>query len=224
MNEKNDVKKNRKQRETELRRQIIMETAEKLFLSEGYDKTTMDSIARYSEYSKGTLYNYFSSKDELYLSIGSKAYEIIIDYTKKFTEKHSPGIEQLKAVGYAYYEFTKEYPSYATIFHDIFIKIPDLDTKPKKDLTEIEKNYLNNQEQYGNFFVSLITNAIISKGIRTDKNPILIGFTLFMVTSGVMKEIEQHQKTINTNPALNPDQIIDLVFEMMGEGLKPRDE
>ena len=78
MSNRIDGRKSRKERETELRRQIIIEAAEKLFLSEGYENTTMDEIARLSEYSKGTLYKYFKSKDELYLAIGIKTYELIV--------------------------------------------------------------------------------------------------------------------------------------------------
>ena len=44
------------------------------------------------------------------------------------------GIEQLKAIGYAYYEFSKEYPQYANIFHDVGQKIPGIHDKEKKEL------------------------------------------------------------------------------------------
>ena len=46
-NKKNE-KISRKERETQLRRQIILEAAEKMFLSEGYEETTMDEIANES--------------------------------------------------------------------------------------------------------------------------------------------------------------------------------
>ena len=218
-----DKKISRKQRETDLRKQIILEAAEKLFLSHGYEGTTMDQIANESEYSKGTLYNYFSSKEELYLTIGTKAYEIIIDYTENFIKKKEPGLDQLKAIGYAYYEFTKKNPEYAQIFHDIAVKLPDVAQKSKDKLTVIEKDYLKTGETYGELFRDVITNAIKTKTIRSDKDPILIGFTLFMMTSGIMKELEHHQNTLE-NMNFDGDDIIDFVFEMIAAGLKPRED
>ena len=218
-----DKKISRKQRETNLRKQNIIKAAEKLFLANGYEDTTMNQIANESEFSKGTLYNYFKSKDDLYLAIGTKAYEIIIDYTKFFVENKDPGVDQLKAVGYAYYEFTKNYPDYAHIFHDIAIKLPNIAQKSKEKLTVNEKEYLNRSEAYGEQFRDVIVKAIKTKSIRSDKDPILIGFTLFMVTSGIMKELEQHQNTLETME-FNGDDIIDFVFEMIAEGLKPREE
>ena len=218
-----DKKISRKQRETNLRKQNIIEAAEKLFLANGYEDTTMSQIANEAEFSKGTLYNYFKSKDDLYLAIGTKAYEIIIDYTKYFVESKDPGIDQLKAVGYAYYEFTKNYPDYAHIFHDISIKLPHVAQKSKDELTANEKEYLNRSEAYGEQFRDVIIKAIKIRAIRSDKDPFLIGFTLFMMTSGIMKELEQHQKTLETME-FDGDDIIDFVFEMIAEGLKPRED
>jgi AcrR family transcriptional regulator len=216
-----DKKISRKQRETNLRKQNILEAAEKLFLANGYEDTTMSQIANEAEFSKGTLYNYFKSKDDLYLAIGTKAYEIIIDYTKYFVESKDPGVDQLKAVGYAYYEFTKNYPDYAHIFHDISIKLPHVAQKPKDKLTAIEIEYLNRSEAYGEQFRDVIIKAIKTRSIRSDKDPFLIGFTLFMMTSGIMRELEHHQKTLETME-FDSDDIIDFVFEMIAEGLKPR--
>ncbi len=218
-----DKKISRKQREADLRRQIIFEAAEKLFLSNGYEDTTMDQIANESEFSKGTLYNYFKSKDDLYLAIGTKAYEIIIDYTKYFVEKKDPGVDQLKAVGYAYYEFTKNYSGHSHIFHDINVKLPHVAQKSQDTLTAIEKDYVNRNEAYGEQFRDVIIKAIKTKSIRSDKDPFLIGFTLFMMTSGIMKELEQHQNTLETME-FDSDDIIDFVFEMIAAGLKPRED
>ena len=218
-----DKKISRKERETNLRKQNIIEAAEKLFLANGYEDTTMNQIATESEFSKGTLYNYFKSKDDLYLAIGTKAYEILIDYTKYFVESKDTGAAQLKAVGYAYYEFTKNYPDYAHIFHDIFIKLPHVAQKSKDKLTANEKEYLNKSEAYGEQFRDVIIKAIKTRAIRSDKDPFLIGFTLFMMTSGIMKELEQHQKTLETME-FDGDDIIDFVFEMIAEGLKPRED
>ena len=50
------------------RRQIV-EGARQVFLSAGFDGASMNDIARTAGVSKGTLYAYFSSKDELFEAI-----------------------------------------------------------------------------------------------------------------------------------------------------------
>jgi AcrR family transcriptional regulator len=61
--------KERKEREREMRRQQIMVAAKRVFTQRGYEKSTMEDIAREAELSPGTIYLYFKSKDELYASL-----------------------------------------------------------------------------------------------------------------------------------------------------------
>ncbi|MGG1398061.1 TetR/AcrR family transcriptional regulator [Bacillus salipaludis] len=53
----------------ERKRMSIMENALKCFGEKGYYSTTMDDIVAYSKMSKGLIYNYFKSKEELYISL-----------------------------------------------------------------------------------------------------------------------------------------------------------
>ena len=215
-------KMTRKERETQLRKQIILEAAEKLFLSNGYEATTMDEIANEAEFSKGTVYKYFISKDELYIAIGIKAYELIINYTREFSVKEAPGIKQIMSVGYAYYEFTKEHPPYANIFHDIALKIPDIAIKLKETLSEIENEYFKLSNTYRDIFIKILNDAVKINAIRSDKNPFLIGYILSTLTNGLINDLMQSKNFID-RLGLNSDEIVDFVFEILGEGLNPRE-
>ncbi len=59
----------RQTQEREWHRQFILERAVTEFAQHGYQGTTMERIAEAAEVSKGTLYNYFSSKRDLFLSL-----------------------------------------------------------------------------------------------------------------------------------------------------------
>jgi AcrR family transcriptional regulator len=50
-------------------RQFILDRAVSEFAKNGFEATTMDRIAEAAEVSKGTLYNYFASKEELIASL-----------------------------------------------------------------------------------------------------------------------------------------------------------
>jgi AcrR family transcriptional regulator len=53
----------------EEKRSLIMDTALEHFASEGFHNTTINHIARHAGISKGLMYNYFRSKDELLAEI-----------------------------------------------------------------------------------------------------------------------------------------------------------
>jgi AcrR family transcriptional regulator len=59
----------RKEREKERRRQQIIVAAKRVFSEKGFNKATMEDIAREAELSPGTLYLYFKNKEELYASL-----------------------------------------------------------------------------------------------------------------------------------------------------------
>jgi AcrR family transcriptional regulator len=53
----------------DVRRQTIMQIARDIFLQEGYAAASMSAIAARLGGSKGTLYNYFASKEELFKAV-----------------------------------------------------------------------------------------------------------------------------------------------------------
>ena len=54
---------------TETRRQAILDAAAVVFQETGFERTTMAAICERLGYSKATLYNYFASKEELFLAV-----------------------------------------------------------------------------------------------------------------------------------------------------------
>ena len=80
------TRKGSKHAQPELRKQQIMEAAIVCFSSKGYAETTIDMIAKQATLSKGSVYRFFSSKEELLLSL--------IDYfDKDFVEKMNQAFE-----------------------------------------------------------------------------------------------------------------------------------
>ena len=59
----------RKEREMEFRRKAIVDAAREVFSENGYNGTTIDSVAAKSEFAKATLYKFFKTKEELYMSV-----------------------------------------------------------------------------------------------------------------------------------------------------------
>ena len=71
----------RKEREKEQRRKDIIDSAEKVFFEKGLNNSTMDEVAKQAELSKGTLYLYFKSKEEIHFEIRKKAiYKMLRTY------------------------------------------------------------------------------------------------------------------------------------------------
>jgi AcrR family transcriptional regulator len=72
----------RRKREKDQRRSAILNAARKLFFEKGFRYVTVENIARKAELSKGSIYLYFSSKEEIYT-------QILLNDIDKFNKKSS---------------------------------------------------------------------------------------------------------------------------------------
>lgn len=82
------------------RRKQMIETAVKLFVDKGFDNTTMSEIAQQCGMSKGSLYNYVGSKEDLIF--------LIQDYTREDYERKLRDIQR-KAAGLGWTETLRQY-------------------------------------------------------------------------------------------------------------------
>lgn len=57
------------------KRQIILETASRLFSRYGFNKTSLDEIVSTAQIAKGTVYYYFANKEELFMAAVEKKAE-----------------------------------------------------------------------------------------------------------------------------------------------------
>lgn len=64
-----------RERNKQRNRAAILDAAFALFRSQGFDQTTMDMIAENAEVSRATLFNYFPTKDSLFLVFAEHALE-----------------------------------------------------------------------------------------------------------------------------------------------------
>lgn len=77
------------QRETEeIRRQQILEAARRCIARQGYHQTTMNDIASEAELSKGALYWYFKSKDDVLVALCKHSCNQHLEVLKQFTEQN----------------------------------------------------------------------------------------------------------------------------------------
>jgi TetR/AcrR family transcriptional regulator len=104
--------KERKEREKTKRRNDIIDAAEALFFSKGYDGVTMDDIARRTELNKATIYLYFNNKESLFFTIVLKGMKTLEAIVKERTLEASEGRERIDRYWDAYFEFAEKYPDH----------------------------------------------------------------------------------------------------------------
>ncbi len=88
----------RKTRELEWRRQDLLVAAERLFSEKGFFKTSMVEIAEAAEFAIGTVYHFFKSKEEIYISLIEAKMEELAALMDKRIAAAASAREKLEAV------------------------------------------------------------------------------------------------------------------------------
>ncbi|HWA64163.1 MAG TPA: TetR/AcrR family transcriptional regulator [Caulobacteraceae bacterium] len=96
---------------SEARRRAILDVAREVFLKEGYAAASMSNIAARLGGSKGTLYNYFRSKEDLFAAFMVDTCKLqadaLFDHLPPFDDGARPALESLAE---AFLEFILESP------------------------------------------------------------------------------------------------------------------
>ncbi len=79
-------------------KRYILEVAEKLFVKNGYRKTSMDDIANRAQFSKATVYRYFESKLDIFTHIFLASIEGYQKELTKITEENASAEIRIKKI------------------------------------------------------------------------------------------------------------------------------
>jgi AcrR family transcriptional regulator len=103
----------RRERKRDSTRQVIFETAIRMFSEKGFDTPTIDQIAAAADIGKGTFYNYFNSKEEILVAFMVEVEARIGKRLARFAEASGP-LETILC-DYARYQFRLKRPYYAFV-------------------------------------------------------------------------------------------------------------
>lgn len=204
----------RKEREKEQRRNDILDAAETVFFSKGLEQATMDDVAEQAELSKGTLYLYFKSKEELYLGINLRGLHILHQMFKDAISPQTTGIEKVRAIGQAYFGFAQKYPDYFNAL--LYFEVSEFDLTDRQSLA-------TQCHQFGEQTLQVVAEAIqigIEDGsIRSDLDPLKTAMILWGQSTGVIQIIAIRGNHIKQFHRFNPEELITDLFDFIFHAL-----
>ena len=100
----------RKQRELADREKLILDTAQTMLHQHGYNHLTMERIAETVEYSKGTIYNHFASKEDLVCSLSCRCITNLIEIFERAYQFEGSTRERYSAIGIGFSLYHQLHP------------------------------------------------------------------------------------------------------------------
>jgi TetR/AcrR family transcriptional regulator len=200
----------RREREKEQRRNDIIDAAENVFFSKGFDNASMDDVAAEAELSKGTLYLYFKNKEDLYLALHSRGHNIMQAMFEKAVAQYNSGIKKVRAIGEAYYQFYKKYPKYFHVL--IYFESRDIDFSDENSAAMI---CMREGMKILEILVEAIKAGIKDQSIRPDVDPLKTALSLWGESTGIFQILALKKDILKHIMSLDEQEIINYAFDLI---------
>ncbi len=203
----------RKEREKGRRRQQIMIAAKRVFSSKGFNKATMEDIAKEAELSPGTIYLYFKNKDELCASLSLRIIQYLnIRLKHVSSEKDVEPEEQIEALKEAMYDVYEFDPlMLINMFHlQSSETLKNLSPQLFSDIKELSGSSLE--------MMAGIFEKGINKGVFIDRDPLALADTFWALFSGIVLLGESKRIISDNNDYLKS--ALKVAFEIFNQGIK----
>lgn len=183
----------RKQREVEQREQRLLDTARAMLIEQGFAGLSMDRLAEATEYSKGTVYQHFSTKEDLVTALAVQSHQRRLELFDKARRFDGLPRERMHAIGMADELFARLHPHFFR--SELVVKMANLEDRASPERREA----LDRPEIHCIRWIREIVDAAIARGDLALPAAITAGDLTFGVMS---MAIGAHTVMLNFRPVL----------------------
>ena len=198
----------RKEREKELRSESIIDAAERIFFNKGFEHATMNDVAEEAELSKGALYLYFHSKNELCMAILQRSLHILKEIFEILqNDNNYSGIEKISKLAELFIAFAKEHPNH---YNSLLSYREHRENCPASG--KIIKNTIKENRKINKIISDIIKMGQADGTIKKDIDPEKLSLAIWGNFTGIMPSSILSEKSITD---FSPEDIIDYHFELL---------
>ncbi len=204
----------RKRQEKEIRRKDIIDAAERVFFTKGYENASMDEVAKEAEFSKRTVYVYFNSKEQIYFEIMIRGYRLLIEMIENTFVTNPPrnALDELRSIFFTFFEFSRKYPEY-------FKAIMEYETKDSGDQNGMEDESKAECYRLGELIFGYLYRALqkgaaegtLRSGLGTEQTALI----LWACTIGIYNTGKKKGDYLENYHGINPDEFISESFQLI---------
>ena len=176
----------RRTQEKENRKQAILDAAEKIMKQGGLHSLNVDLIAAETQLAKGTIYLYFSSKEEIMAGITTKARNLLYHEFKAIYTKELPIIDKIKLLIHANFLFSIKHP----LYYDL------VSLYEANHLLEESGALYKSSEEITELVHDMFLTAKNENLLRDELDPMIVTMNAWATTVGTLQMIKVRGKLI----------------------------
>lgn len=172
---------------------LIVNAAEKVFSQKGFVAAKMEEVAKEAGMSKASLYFYFKSKEELYMAITYRAFQLLTDTYYQIIKETSElnGADRVLKILEGYMNFSEKHFFYHEALFDYLSLVRNLSKVSGTEQEKVNSIYFQKIQDIHNLPVSIVVKEIeagkTDGSITNPESAETIYLTSWAIVSGYIK-------------------------------------
>ena len=204
----------RKEREKERRREEILDAAQRVFVEKGLITATVDDIAIAAELSKGTLYLYFESKEDIYIALMMRGLRLLYSMFNNIISVETSVVKILHRMEEAYTEFFNTQRNYFRMLDSAFR--PNVH---KEVSEEMRRTYTTQSQKNWEQIIDLFNRGVREKKIRNDINPVDMAIIIWSNATALMTRIDREGEIWQKERNIDLTKTLEASFHLLTDAI-----
>ena len=204
----------RKEREKERRREEILDAAQRVFVEKGLTTATVDDIAIAAELSKGTLYLYFESKEDIYIALMTRGLQLLYSMFNNTISVETSVVKILHRMEEAYTEFFNTQRNYFRMLDSAFR--PNVH---KEVSEEMRRTYTTQSQKNWEQIIDLFNRGVREKKIRNDINPVDMAIIIWSNATTLMTRIDREGEIWQKERNIDLTKTLEASFHLLTDAI-----
>ncbi|AZV57872.1 TetR/AcrR family transcriptional regulator [Clostridium sp. AWRP] len=206
----------RREHEQLERKEAIISKAEELFCKYGFEKVSMDTLAKECEFTKRTIYRYFTCKEDLFFAVALRGYNRLFDMMKNDIQKGTTGFEKIRLSYYTYYDYFCKFPELIQLINMSGIiksRSVGMNVPYRNKFTDLDKCLFEE-------LIKTFHEGKTDGSIRSDLEISELAFSSVFVVTGFFQLLSLSGNTYTNHFGLDKKQFAKFTIEMLVDFLK----
>jgi TetR/AcrR family transcriptional regulator len=204
----------RKEREKEHRKEEILDAAQKVFFEKGLATATMDEIAEAAELSKGTLYLYYKSKEDMYLAVMMRGMDVLYKIYEPIVASEDSTIQKLVKFGVTYKDFFHSHRSFFRMFY--FLQAPQFH---KQVSEEMRQACSVESRRMWDLLIGLLRGGMEEGAFRSDLNPVEVAIILWSSATALLLRLDSEGETWKERMNIDLEHVLEISNKLLFESI-----
>lgn len=200
----------RKEKEKEQRKKDILLAAQTVMQEKGIDGMNMSAIAKEAQLAKGTLYLYFTSKEEILFQLNHQAMRKLLSTFQAFAAEYEAPLDQIANIMRSNLYFARNYPLASQL---ISIIEGNSNYEQHPELQRASRNI-------SDMVVKVLEKGMADGSIRSSVEPRKFSFVMWGMTVGMLQMVSTRQSQIAREAQIDGEELFEHYIESTIHGLK----